>query len=308
MIISSSRRKFIKGVGLTGIGALVSNQLLGHASSALADGRVTYKILCCNIRVALPEDEAQGVGWKQRKDICIKVMKSKKPDIICFQEVLEVQNYDLKAAFPNFFSFGFDGPEMDGHRDAYHGIAKNPIFFSTKKYELIGSGTFWLSETPLVAGSLSWDSARARQANWVRLKDKKTDKTFRVVNTHLDHKGQKAREEQIGIILKESDQYAADYPQILTGDFNSGSDNPVYSEVKKHAWTDSYTAVNGEAAPVFTFHDFKGEAYNKSGKGKKIDFIFLKGPFKTVKSSIIKDNVNGLYPSDHYFVEAEIMI
>src|SRR5690606_23215938 len=113
---------------------------------------------------------------------------------------------------PDHFSFGFEGPEMDAFTEGYHGIAKNPIFFSKKRYELLSAGGFWLSETPLVAGSKSWNTARARHVNWVRLRDKKTGADFRVLNLHLDHKSQLAKEEQTKLVLKEAKQYEGDYP------------------------------------------------------------------------------------------------
>src|SRR5690606_25833383 len=151
--------------------------------------------------VDLPEDEAKGFGWQHRKDICAKVIADEKPDIICLQEVLKGQFEDLKSAFPQFQGFGFDGPEMDAHTLGYHGIAKNPILFSDDRYALVSGGTYWLSETPLKAGSISWGSARARHANYIRLQDKKSKREFRVVNLHLDHISQEARENQIQVVL-----------------------------------------------------------------------------------------------------------
>ena len=50
------------------------------------------------------------------------------------QDVLTDQNQDLKNALPEYFSFGFEGPEIDKYKDDYHGIAKNPIFFLEKRY------------------------------------------------------------------------------------------------------------------------------------------------------------------------------
>lgn len=111
-------------------------------------------VLSANIRVALKSDVEKGRGWDSRKELVFDVIKAQDPDIICLQEVMEVQNVDFKNAFPDFFSFGFEGPEMDAFTDGdYHMIAKNPILFNTKKYEFISGGTYWLSETP------TWEEA-----------------------------------------------------------------------------------------------------------------------------------------------------
>lgn len=302
-----SRRTFVKGIGVAAVTPWLANSIYAEGLN-VGKSAGSHKILCCNIRVALPEDEQAGFGWNTRKQICIDVMKAHKPDIICMQEVLEVQNEDLKKAFPRFFSYGFEGPEMDAFKEGYHGIAKNPIFFSKSRYELIAAGHYWLSETPLVAGSLSWDTARARNASWVRLKDKRTGKEFRVVNLHLDHKSQPAREKQVKVVLDEAAQYQPDFHQILTGDFNAGANNPVYSLVKSAGWKDTYTEVHGNAEPGYTVHQFQGENYEKKDKGKKIDFIFSKGNVRSVSSEILRDSKNGRYPSDHYFVAATLLL
>lgn len=303
-----SRRSFIKGAGVLAAAPLLTGTAWAEEVAVSAAKNRFHKILTCNIRVDLPEDEQAGFGWKARAAICAEIMHRQKPDIICMQEVLRSQNEDLKKAFKGYFSFGFEGPEMDAFKEGYHGIAKNPVFFSEKRYELLAAGGYWLSETPLIAGSLSWDSARARNANWVRLKDKLSGMDFRVVNLHLDHKGQEAREKQVGLVLQEASQYPASYPQILCGDFNASAKNRVYELVKAGAWADTYTALHGTAEPGFTVHGFQGENYPKKDTGKKIDFIFSRGEVKPVSSIILKDSINGRYPSDHYFVASEVQI
>jgi endonuclease/exonuclease/phosphatase family metal-dependent hydrolase len=305
MKLGFSRRIFLKGAGVMAALPLLPEALMANGFVSDFKENSTIKVLTCNIRVALPEDDATGFGWDKRKKLCADVIRKQQPDIISMQEVLRVQNEDLKKALPGYFSFGFEGPEMDKFKEGYHGIAKNPIFFSLKRYELMAAGGYWLSETPLVAGSESWDTARARNANWVRLKDKKTGKELRVVNLHLDHKSQPAREKQVEIVLSDADQYLPDLPQIFTGDFNVSSQNKVYELVIAKGWSDTFKAIpsNLETATV---HEFLGENDPKKDTKKKIDFIFTKGNFKVLAANIIKDNENGFYPSDHYFVSAII--
>lgn len=310
--MKTSRRTLLKGLGLAGLAPLFAP----FANAAQYNGekeKGSHRVLSCNIRVALPEDDAAGVGWRARKELCLRVMKQQQPDIICLQEVLKVQMDDLRAGFPKFTGFGFDGPEMDSNPVGYHGIAKNPILFAKDRYDLRGGGTFWLSETPLVGGSKSWETARARHCNWLRLLDKKSGVEFRILNTHLDHIAQSAREKQIAAIIAESGQYADAFPQIFAGDFNSRAGNNVMALLKAAGWTETYAAVHGDKDPGYTAHAFKGEAYKeelkaKNSEGGKIDFIFCKGPAKPVETGIIKDNEAGRYPSDHYFLYADVML
>lgn len=298
---TSNRREFFKKVGLLSAMPLLAKLDL-QAEQLPAKGN-QIKVLTCNIRVDLEEDAAKGLGWKDRREACLAVIKNQKADLIGFQEVLKGQFLDLKENLKDYFAFGFDGPEMDAFKEGYHGIAKNPILFSKKRFELLAASAYWLSETPLKAGSLSWGSARARNAVFVRLLDKKTNKEIRLTNLHLDHVSNEAKEGQIKVVLEEAAQYQSDFPQILTGDFNVGMDSKVYRDVIAMGWKDSYVQVKGNETPEGTTHGFKGNDPHRK-KSKKIDFIFLNGPLKAIDTNIIKDSFKGVLPSDHYFVSA----
>ncbi|MCH5686766.1 hypothetical protein LWM68_22405 [Niabella sp. W65] len=52
----------------------------------------------------------------------------------------------------------------------------------------------------MIAGSKSWETARARHANWVRLKERKTGKELRIVNLHLDHISDEAKLQQARMV------------------------------------------------------------------------------------------------------------
>lgn len=288
--------------------------LLILAATALgATAPVPHTVMTCNIRVAhLPEDDATGNEWKARRELCIDVIRGQQPDVICLQEVLREQIRDLERAFPRFGSFGFDGPEMDARREGYQGIAKNPILYSLDRYELVTAGGFWLSDTPHLPGSLSWGSARARHVNWVRLRDRRTGRELRVLNTHLDHVSQPAREAQIKLILAEAAVYAPEFPQIFAGDFNASAANAVVQLVLDAGWTNTHTAAPGPRDTGNTVHGFLGANYQpKSAAGLNrgpIDFIFTRGPFTTLEWRIVRDSRDGRYPSDHYFITTRLAL
>jgi endonuclease/exonuclease/phosphatase family metal-dependent hydrolase len=304
----SSRRRFLKGLGAAALLPLLPQFAAAATKKTAFAKSSTHKVLSCNIRVALPEDEAKGVGWPQRKNICIEIIKKQKPDIICLQEVLKVQAEDLKKAFSKFQLLGFDGPEMDAHKEGYNGIAKNPILFNKERYELINAGGYWLSETPLAAGSKSWDTARARHANWVRLKDRASQKEFRIINLHLDHVSAQAKIEGAKLVVEESAQYQPDFPQLLTGDFNTRFDSKVFESVRAEGWKESYETIHGGGEAGYTGHEFQGTNYEKGASKGRIDYIWYRGKMKPVSAAIIKDAINGKYPSDHFFLRADLII
>lgn len=280
------------------------------AGPAAARERNVHRVVSCNIRVALPQDEAKGDGWSSRKAVCEKVMKAQRADIFCLQEVTVGQYEDLCRMFPGYFVFGYPGPEMDAMPDReYHGVAKNLVMFSRKRYRMTGAGVYWLSETPLVGGSLSWGTARARHVNWVRLQDKRSGREFRVLSVHLDHISQEARMAQIEVILDETGQYPDGIAQILAGDFNSKPWNGVAKKVLGAGWIDAFVAANGGDVQEVSCHAFKGGDYEPKGKPARIDYIYLKGAGIAARAaSLVKDTVKGKYPSDHYFLAADVVM
>lgn len=251
------------------------------------------KILTCNIRCFGANDGKDN--WVNRRDLCGRVIASRSPDIICFQEMWSEQYADLASAFPDYASYGMVDEPL-GRRPT------NCIFYRSDAYTPITAGGYWLSEKPHVAGSRSWSSACVRLANWVRLQDRATGADFRVINTHLDHVSQAAREKQAQMIVEDAKAYPDDYPQFLTGDMNCDSRNPAIAAFKAGGWLDAYGAVTGTEDPGHTYHAFLGPRYES--KIGKMDWIFWRGNVRPVDSEVVTDSDGERFPSDHYFVSA----
>lgn len=253
------------------------------------------RILSCNIRY-MGGDDGDNC-WDIRKDICFDVITSHAADIMCCQEVWRQQCEDMAAAFPWYASFGMI--------DTCVGKSPmNTVFYRSNRFRLLSAGGYWLSEAPHITGSISWDSLYVRLANWLRLEDRSSSKDFRVINTHLDHVGQTAREQQAEVINLDVWAYPADYPQFLAGDMNCDSANPAIHLFISAGWKDTYEAVHGPGDPGHTFHEFEGDVY-RSDIGK-MDWIFFRGDAAITGAEIIKGTRNGHYPSDHYFITADI--
>lgn len=255
------------------------------------------KIMTCNVRCFGANDGENG--WAHRKDLCAKVIESHSPDIICFQEMWAEQFADISSAFPMYGTYGMvDEP-----------LGRNPmncIFYRSNSYASISSGGYWLSECPHISGSQSWESACVRLANWIRLKDKSSGAEFRVLNTHLDHISQTARENQAKLIVEDSLSYPPTYPQILTGDMNCDFQNAAIDIFKAGGWVDTYGLVHGTENPGITYHAFLGPAHQ--GNIGKMDWVFIRGDLKCQQASLITDSFNGRFPSDHYFVTASVSL
>ena len=264
------------------------------------------KIMTCNIRCSTANDPGED-GWTHRKALCFEVIRSRKPDVICCQEVREDQYADLVEGFPEFDLFGVPDEPMN-----YDPV--NTILYRRDAFDRPAASAFWLSETPHVPGSFSWESACIRLATWVRLVERSTQKEFVVVNTHLDHRSQPGRENQARIINEWASVFPPETPIILTGDMNCDRRNPAIVAFKDAAWRSAYEAVHGEDDPGTTVHWFLGpRALEKTRTLDflpddlgKIDWIFLRGDVHATDAEIVRDHDAGRYPSDHYFLAADL--
>ena len=274
-----------------------------------------------NIRNSGAEDGKNS--WKYRRKMVESIVKFHHTDIVGCQEVLKDQLDDLIDLLP---SYGWVGVGRDDGLDAGEFA---PIFYLKDRFEVLKSGTFWLSGTPDVAGSRGWDAACIRIATWAKLKEKNTGKIHFYFNTHFDHVGQVAMEESSYLLLRKITELAGDYPAVITGDFNNTECSKVYNiltgkERGTHTFDNSflkdskYCSENGHHGPSFTYHDFKAaKIFYELAKGKSssqdqqmclIDYIFVKNNIRVFQHGILSDNWDGRYPSDHMPVVADIEI
>lgn len=296
-----NRRAFLKHAGLAA--SLPCLGRIACAAPATSPQPGTHKILSANVRVDVPADSETGDGWAHRRELCATVIKSQKADLIGLQEAQTAHVSYLKSQLPEYDSFALTDAGKRVHPN-------NTILFLRARYELISRGGFWLSETPQVPGSKSWDSANPRLVNWVQLKDRASGREFRFWNTHLDHKGSEARTKGAAMIVKAAAELPKNFPQLLSGDMNCHAGSAPIRSYEADGWADTYAAVNGPADPGFTAHAFKGANFPPNGPDgkpkRRIDWIFVRGPVKTKHAAIMRDGRDGHYPSDHYFVSATV--
>ena len=255
------------------------------------------RVLTCNIRTSGANDGENS--WPHRKALCVDVIRSQSPDIIFFQEMTQEQFAYVAASLSGYGTYAMADRPTGPH-------PKNCIFYRAKAFTLISAGGYWLSETPHVAGSKSWESGHIRLANWVRLAENSTGAEFRAVNTHLDNLSQLARERQAGLIVEDSLAYPEEYPQILAGDMNCGCESAAIGVFKAGGWRDTYAAVHGTENAGHTYHSFLGPEHETSTG--KIDWIFVRGHARPLAAEVVRDSREGRFPSDHYFVSADVAI
>jgi endonuclease/exonuclease/phosphatase family metal-dependent hydrolase len=256
-------------------------------------------VMTFNIRYNTKNDSLNA--WPHRKDKAASQVLFHNVHILGVQEALHDQVMDLGQALTQYkyTGVGRDDGKTKGEYSA--------IFYDIKRLKLLGSSTFWLSLTPEVPGSKSWDAAITRIVTWAKFRDVKSKKVFYVFNTHFDHIGKEARKESATLLKQKVNEIAGRDPVIITGDFNSkpadvpikilidSSDRDRFIDTKLVSKTAHY-------GPGGTFNGFTSKEIDM----QPIDFIFIKGKWKVLQHATLSQTWEGRFSSDHFPVFAKL--
>lgn len=218
------------------------------------------------------------------------------PDVFGLQEAIEVQTVFLEENFSDIY----DGVVTYRSEPGKLPLAEAAsVYYKNEKFELLDSGTFWLSETPDVM-SKGWDANNYRICTYVKLKIKENGKIFNFYNTHLDF-GAISVPESVALILSRVDFSC---PCILVGDFNFQSNTVHYQAINELMDDSRYIAEHTTDAGTIN-------SFNPELPTKIIDHLFLsKGDFTADSFTVVDDDLEryGYYASDHFPVYANISL
>jgi endonuclease/exonuclease/phosphatase family metal-dependent hydrolase len=245
----------------------------------------TLRIMGFNIRLPV---ESDGVDyWETRKPLAVRMLRDQRPDVIGLQELVASQADYLARELPAYAWFG-RGRNADG------GGEHMGVFYRKDRLKVIESGDFWLSDTPDVPGSITWNHLYPRMVTWALFEQRSDGKRFYFFNTHLPYREQDeaARVKGANAIAQRIAALPANVPVVLTGDFNTTPDSDVHAVLARtlqDAWTTA-PCVEGSDA---TFHGFTGTA------DRRIDWVFVKGVTPASATSVTT-RWHQRYPSDHF--------
>ena len=271
--------------------------LLAAVAFTACGSATSLSVMTFNMRYDNPEDGQNN--WRFRRERVAGVIKAQEVDVLGTQELLSNQFNDLSGLLTGYQGVGV------GRLDGVESGEYCAVFFRKDRFTLLDSGTFWLSETPEVVGSLGWDGACERIATWVVLRDR-DGREFFFIDTHLDHVGQVARDEGVSLLMKRIETLSGGRPVILTGDFNSEPGSSVVAHVQKDGVLRDAKAIAAQRSGTdWSFSDF-GQI--PEAERPLLDYIFVSGDIEAVRDEVLPDTFDGGYVSDHAPVMAVVKI
>lgn len=256
------------------------------------------KVLTFNLRYITKVDKGVHT-WDSRRDAVAALVRREAPDFTDVQEAFRSMLDDVKARVPGYGEVGV------GREDGKEQGEYSAILYREAAWTVEESGTFWLSDTPAVAGSSSWGNRVTRICTWGRFKHKATGRLLVVFNAHFDHESQPARERAAALVLERIAAVGAAVPVIFTGDLNATPENPAIAVLTQGPprLIDVWQTLNPTmaAAESGTCHGFTGQR----NRGR-IDYIFATAALTPVAAEILHDAQDGNYPSDHFPVRATL--
>lgn len=291
---------------------------------AWAHHKTIVKLMSFNIRMSGMPDVDGDNAWDKRRKAVVRMFESEDPDVFGVQEMLPDQQKYLRNELQEYDMVGV------GRDDGLDEGECMGIFYKKNRFDLLQSGTFWLSETPTMP-SKGWDAACKRTVTYVQLKERKSGKKFFYFNTHLDHVGHVARQESVKLIAAKIRELVPDTNSviILGGDMNSNLSSrifvPLIGEKPKTVKQDGNNTVSvpeSKSSVETLSKDVRSRAsasllkscrnsswqrdnsHTYTGYGKdrssQIDHILATPATETLIFETVKDDFGVPYVSDHY--------
>ncbi|MFA6702801.1 MAG: endonuclease/exonuclease/phosphatase family protein [Dysgonamonadaceae bacterium] len=275
----------------------------GLLCSAESMGRNTCTLNIGSFNISY-DNKKEEVGWEYRKESVASLIRFHEWDVFGTQEgqsylLEDIAGEEYDYVFANGF-FNQKNPDIDLERSQHNGI-----FWLKNKFELLDTGSFWLSETPDVK-SFGWDAAESRGCVWVKLKERNTNITFFFFCVHFDHRGVIARQNSALLVLNKIQEIAIDFPVFCVGDFNGSADAEHIQTMKANGLL--YDSYDISQSPPYGTKGTSNQYKKDSAMDQRIDYIWVTEDIEVKKFGVLNEMPYNRFTSDHFpiMIKAEL--
>ncbi|KAJ6759188.1 CARBON CATABOLITE REPRESSOR PROTEIN 4 [Salix koriyanagi] len=244
---------------------------------------VSLTVMTFNLHDDQAEDSPNS--WEKRKDLCISVITSYSPTILCTQQGVKTQLDYLQQCLPGYSQLGVSRRGSQDSLDEHC-----TIFYDKEK----------------------------------------------IVNTAMDELSPRARRRSALLTWQHIASLPPSLPVLYCGGFNTqkesttgrfllgrSSEHGVVGDMRD-TWPNAQVRKN--VSLIHTYHDFKGDkqgaleffklilralclCWDRQTQDLHVDWILFRGrSLIPVLCEVVKDNINGRYPSSHYPIFSEFML
>jgi endonuclease/exonuclease/phosphatase family metal-dependent hydrolase len=240
-------------------------------------------------------------NWIQQREAVLDLLADHGADVVGLQGASRDQVQDIRRGLPVYEAAG------TGQADWDPAWPMCPILFRKDRFRSAGTGRFWFSNTPWVAGSSHWGQERPRACIWVRLTERQTGRTLIVYNVQMDRRTDWSREKSAELLVRQIARRGTNEPVIVIGDFVDSPDSR------------SIRILRGEVPTAGAEGVRLIDTWLPTGLGGGVDVsvsrqaagtdMILTGPeAEVVWAEIDRRMFGGRRPSDHYPAAALIRL
>ncbi len=214
--------------------------------------RSGFRVLMYNVRY---EGTTDGpLSWEARRAAVVSELRRLDPDVLALQELWLNQLPELRERLTDYEWVAASGA-----------LPHTAIAYRPARFALVEGETFWLSEPDAEPGAAGWDATYQRRVTRATLGDRETERRLVAFSVHLDHEGDRARREGIGVIRDRVSTLGSDCEAVVAGDLNAEPGAPAYERAVavEPGWRslqDAARVASVVDGPGATYTGFDGEA------------------------------------------------
>ena len=268
------------------------------------DHKVRY--VSYNVLFDLHDHEQEETNrWKNRLPRVAELLQEMDADILSVQELYPNQFSDLYPFLEDTFSF-FGEKNSDGEL--------NGIFYKKERFELIESDSYGMGH---------FFTLFSDRLNKVQLKDRLSNCTFAVFNTHFTFSKVEKRAAQAQFVAETLAPIAKQMPVIFSGDLNTFPNRPdleklpfldgdyIHKILRKSGLQEAKEiSLLGHVGPLSTFSNIGNDPTPFKGTGTPgvfLDHVYVSEGITVLLHGVQGGTVSGHYPSDHLPVIVDLL-
>jgi endonuclease/exonuclease/phosphatase family metal-dependent hydrolase len=267
------------------------SSLAGYAESASKGTQEKDELVVGSFNIHYTTPWQEKMIWEERRDAVVETLRRGDADIIGFQEMETFvgghwnrENEQLDWVLTHFPQY-----EVSAFGDPGEYPSTQPILYRKSRFQALDQGFFFFSPDPDQLYARPWKGRYPAFCSWSRLRDRESGEVFYIYNVHFDYSSLQNRLNSARLL---ADRIAArEHPEdglIVLGDFNA----PRFFRPVRIVAAAGLTVAETRGS---TFHFNRGIAVQPA-----IDHVLYSKSFAYKSTRVIRDRIDGQWPSDHY--------